>query len=168
MMLDIQVLASDRHKNAANLNWLIVFPACLCAVYQLASSLKTTSPRVDLSLHLDTLSWFEPTSINRLLYSVMYNMERYCTSLYCIENPYWTRRRSWNDQYYKNNFMLYCNLPTACTKKFRKKYLRQPSIDFDFCNVSSSCDVACRGHWLTQAGYWFILRFCEHFTCLSS
>ena len=23
----------------------------------------------------------------------MYNMERYCTSLYCIENPYWTRRR---------------------------------------------------------------------------
>ena len=31
---------------------------------------------------------------NRLLYSVMYTMERYCTSLYCIENPYWTRRRS--------------------------------------------------------------------------
>ena len=25
-------------------------------------------------------------------------------------------------------------------KKFRKKYLRQPSIDFDFCNISSSCD----------------------------
>ena len=24
---------------------------------------------------------------NRLLYSAMYNMERYCTSLYCIENP---------------------------------------------------------------------------------
>ena len=23
----------------------------------------------------------------------MYNMERYCTSQYCIENPYWTRRR---------------------------------------------------------------------------
>ena len=22
----------------------------------------------------------------------MYNMERYCTSLYCIENLYWTRR----------------------------------------------------------------------------
>jgi hypothetical protein len=22
--------------------------------------------------------------------------------------------------------------------------------------------------WMTQAGYWFILRFCEHFTCLSS
>ena len=43
-------------------------------------------------------------------------------------------------------------------KKFRNKYLRQPSIDFDFCN----------GRWLTQASYWFILRFCEHFTCLSS
>ena len=31
----------------------------------------------------------------------MYNMERYCTSLYCIENPYWTRRRR-----EKNNFTL--------------------------------------------------------------
>ena len=51
-------------------------------------------------------------------------------------------------------------------KEFRNKYLRQPSIDFDFCNISSSCDV--EGRWLTQAGYWFILRFCEHFTCLSS
>ena len=29
---------------------------------------------------------------NMLLYSAMYNMEIYCTSLYCIENPYWTRR----------------------------------------------------------------------------
>ena len=26
-------------------------------------------------------------------------------------------------------------------KKFPKKYLRQPSIDFDFGNISSSCDV---------------------------
>jgi hypothetical protein len=25
-----------------------------------------------------------------------------------------------------------------------------------------------QGTWLTHAGYWFILRFCEHFTCLSS
>ena len=25
-------------------------------------------------------------------------------------------------------------------KTNRKKYLRQPSIDFDFCNISSSCD----------------------------
>jgi hypothetical protein len=50
-------------------------------------------------------------------------------------------------------------------KKFRKKYLRQPSIDFDFCNISSSCDVVYKGRWLTQAGYW---RFFEHFTCLSS
>jgi hypothetical protein len=53
-------------------------------------------------------------------------------------------------------------------KKFRKKNLRQPSIDFDFCNISSSCDIVYKGHWLTQAGYWFILRFCEHFSCLSS
>jgi hypothetical protein len=53
-------------------------------------------------------------------------------------------------------------------KIFRKKYLRQPSIDFHICNISSSCDVVYKGRWLTQAGYWFILRFCEHFTCLSS
>jgi hypothetical protein len=53
-------------------------------------------------------------------------------------------------------------------QNFRNKYLRQPSIDFDFCNISSSCDVVYNGRWLTQAGYWFILRFCEHFTCLSS
>jgi hypothetical protein len=53
-------------------------------------------------------------------------------------------------------------------KKFRNKYLRQPSIDFDFCNISSSCEVVYKGRWLTQAGYWYILRFCEHFTCLSS
>ena len=32
-------------------------------------------------------------NINRLLYSGMYNMEIYCTRLYCIENPYWTRYR---------------------------------------------------------------------------
>ena len=32
-------------------------------------------------------------------------------------------------------------------KKFRKKYLRQPSMDFDFCNnISSSCDVVYKGH----------------------
>ena len=29
--------------------------------------------------------------------------------------------------------------------KFQKKYLRQPSIDFDFCNISSSCDVVSKG-----------------------
>ena len=45
-------------------------------------------------------------------------------------------------------------------KKFQNKYLRQPSIDFDFCNISSSSDVVYKGRWLTQAGYWFILRFC--------
>ena len=33
------------------------------------------------------------SSNNRLLYSVMYNMERYFTNLYCIENLYWMRRR---------------------------------------------------------------------------
>ena len=27
-----------------------------------------------------------------------------------------------------------------------KKYLRQPSIDFHFCNISSSCDVVYKGH----------------------
>ena len=53
-------------------------------------------------------------------------------------------------------------------KNFRNKYLRQPSIDFDFCNISSSCDVVYKGRWLTQAGSWFIFRFCQHFTCLSS
>jgi hypothetical protein len=26
-------------------------------------------------------------------------------------------------------------------KNSGKKYLRQPSIEFDFCNISSSCDV---------------------------
>jgi hypothetical protein len=59
----------------------------------------------------------------------------------------------------------------ACSvdiKQFRNKYLRPPSIDFDFCNISSSCDVVYKGRWLTQAGYWFILRFSGHFTCLSS
>ena len=35
---------------------------------------------------------------------------------------------------------------------FRNKYLRQPSIDFDFCNISSSCDVVYKGRRLTQAG----------------
>jgi hypothetical protein len=35
------------------------------------------------------------------------------------------------------------------------------------CNISSSYDFVYKGRWLTQAGYWFILRFCEHFTCLS-
>ena len=30
-------------------------------------------------------------------------------------------------------------------KKIPNKYLRQPSIDFDFCNISSSCDVVYKG-----------------------
>jgi hypothetical protein len=33
-------------------------------------------------------------------------------------------------------------------KKFRKKYIRQPSIDFDI-YISSSCDVVYKGRWLT-------------------
>ena len=41
-----------------------------------------------MSQHVFTIS-----NNNRSLYSVMYNMERYCTRPYCIENPYWTRRR---------------------------------------------------------------------------
>ena len=41
------------------------------------------------------------------------------------------------DMKYKNN----ANEKKSLYKKFRKKYLRQPSIDFDFCNTSSSCDV---------------------------
>ena len=49
---------------------------------------------------------------NRLLYNVMYNMERYCTSLYCIENPYWTRRRTgfqYNTDEY-NIFLQYISI----------------------------------------------------------
>ena len=30
---------------------------------------------------------------------------------------------------------------------FRKKYLRQPSIDFDLCNLSPSGDVVYKGRW---------------------
>ena len=73
----------------------------------------------------------------------------------------------WNKRIYANGKKsLYC----WHKKKIRNKYLRQPSIDFHFCNISSSCDFVYnyKGRWLTQAGYWFILRFCEHFTCLSS
>ena len=33
-------------------------------------------------------------------------------------------------------------------KHFQKKYFkRQPSIDLDFCNLSSSCDVVYKGRW---------------------
>ena len=30
-------------------------------------------------------------------------------------------------------------------KNSGKKYLRQPSIEFDFCNISSTCDVVYKG-----------------------
>ena len=48
-----------------------------------------------------TQSFFKELLFNsyRLLYSDMYNMERYCTSLYCIENLYWTRLRRRRVQY---------------------------------------------------------------------
>ena len=36
-----------------------------------------------------------------------------------------------------------CNVDIK--KKFQNKYLRQPSIDFDFCNISSSSDVVYKG-----------------------
>jgi hypothetical protein len=43
----------------------------------------------------------------------------------------------------------YSNEKKACIvdieNNFRKKYLRQPSIDFDFCNISSSCEVVYKG-----------------------
>ena len=45
---------------------------------------------------------------------------------------------------------------------FRKQYLRQPSIDFDFCNLSSSGDVVykeCWWHWhklVTDLFYHFV------------
>ena len=42
-------------------------------------------------------------------------------------------------------------------KKNPEKILKTPSIDFHFCNISSSCDVVYKGRWLTEAGYWFVL-----------
>jgi hypothetical protein len=67
-----------------------------------------------------------------------------------------------------NKYVFHANIHIFVLKYLaqRNKYLRQPSIDFDFCNKSSSCDVVYKGRWLTQAGYWFILRLCEHFTCI--
>jgi hypothetical protein len=32
-------------------------------------------------------------------------------------------------------------------KNIPEKYLRQSSIDFDFCNLTSSCDVVYKGRW---------------------
>jgi hypothetical protein len=63
-----------------------------CPRYFFHSPLKRNVPT-------ETCSFFSAKSSltavycnnNRLLYSVMYTMERYCTSLYCIENPHWTR-----------------------------------------------------------------------------
>jgi hypothetical protein len=54
----------------------------------------------------------------------------------------------WNKKINSNEKSLYC----WHKNNFRKKYLRQPSIDFNFCNISSCCDVVYKGRWLTQAG----------------
>ena len=64
----------------------------------------------------------------------MYNMEKYCTRLYCIENPYWTRRSSntgfqYNTDSY-NIFLsilyitLYNNLLLFKIMENYEKYLR--------------------------------------------
>ena len=58
----------------------------------------------------------------------MYHMERYCTSLYCIENPYWTRRRRekkihigadiWPKQTQSENYCEYFNSVLRTLTKF--------------------------------------------------
>jgi hypothetical protein len=66
------------------------------------------------------------------------------------------------------NLHVWCHIfPTLITLELfldiwlfpEKILLRQPSIDFDFCNLSSSGDVQCRLQGtlvtLTQAGYWY-------------
>jgi hypothetical protein len=41
-------------------------------------------------------------------------------------------------------------------------------MDFDFWNPTSSGGVVYKdADDVNTHGYWFILRFCEHFTCLS-
>ena len=45
---------------------------------------------------------------NRLLYSAMYNMERYCTSLYCIENTYWTSKTGFQYNTDEYSIFPYC------------------------------------------------------------
>ena len=55
------------------------------------------------------------------------------------------------------HFMTMVNTNINILELFPKKYLRQPSIDFDFCNLSSSGDVQCSLQGtlviLPQAGY---------------
>ena len=45
---------------------------------------KNTTQYVLITTTNTTRALLQTTDINRLLYSVMCNMERYCTSLYCI------------------------------------------------------------------------------------
>ena len=41
----------------------------------------------------------------------MYNMEKYCTRLYCIENPYWTRHSSNTDfQYNTDSYNIFLSI----------------------------------------------------------
>ena len=49
------------------------------------------------------------------------------------------------DMKLKNKCQWKKKLVLLTKKQFRKKYLRQPPIDFDFCNISSSCDVVYKG-----------------------
>ena len=60
------------------------------------------------------------------------------------------------DKKYKNKCQWKKNLYCWHTKKIRNKYLRQPTIDFDFCNISSSCDVVYKRRWLKLAVYEWI------------
>ena len=62
-----------------------------------------------------------------------------------------------NCVYFRCFFLV---LKPQCTAKWHVFYIRNGHI-----SVSS---FVYKGRWLTQAGYWFILRFGEHFTCLSS
>jgi hypothetical protein len=38
-----------------------------------------------------------------------------------------------------------------------KKYLREPAIDFHFCNISSSCDVVYKGTLIDTS--WLLIYF---------
>jgi hypothetical protein len=51
-------------------------------------------------------------------------------------------------QWEKSNLIFVVEVMSVMVHVFlqdRNKYLRQPSIDFDVCNISSSCDVVYKG-----------------------
>ena len=64
----------------------------------------------------------------------MYNMERYCTRPYCIENPYWTRRRRFSIQYLSILYItLYNNLLLLYSYNFnpiKNTHLRHVTVDY--------------------------------------